>query len=211
MKHRWPRLGRMPRLAPLVAVLLAAVGLAMPLTAAAVPILYGGNLYYTGGDVTVDVLSNRTVYEEILQLRSGLSTFDVVSGSKTGSQVTLTAQQLADMGIGVGDELQFGIHVVDTGHTFVLGSGDRNADGVEHAYLRSTPGRGVYAGFEDLYGGGDRDYNDTIYRFSGGASTTQPRVALTQSAVPTSSVTAPSAILLMISGIGLLAYRLRKK
>ena len=195
MKPGWPRPGRMPRLAPLVAVCFAVVGLTLPNPSSAVPTLLGGQFYYTGGDVVIEVLHQDSAYDEVLQLRSALSCFDAAIGSQVGSRVTITASQLADMGIGVGDELQFGIRVVDTGHAFALGQGERNADGLAHAYVRgSRDNVHYYVGFEDFYGGGDRDYNDTIFRLSGGLA---------------ADLAEPSSLLLLVPGIGLLALKRR--
>lgn len=210
MQHNWSRRGGAPRLAPLLAVLLSAVCLAIPRAAEAIPV-FGGNLYYTGGDVTIEVLHSRTVFDEVLQLRSALGVIDIANGSQTGSLQTLTAAQLAGMGIGVGDELQFGIHVNNTGHDFVLGSGDRNADGIAHAYVRSSPANTYYVGFEDLFGGGDRDFNDTIFRFSGGMSTTASQVAVSEAAVSTGAAPEPASLMLLLPGAGLLAFGFRKR
>jgi hypothetical protein len=121
-------------------------------------------------------------------------------------------EQLADMGIGVGDELQFALHVRDTGDDFFLGSGDRNVDGISHAYVRSGNFNKYYVGFEDLRGGGDRDYNDTIVRFSGGMSTIRTEHALL--AAPDArlaEVAEPSMLLLLVPAIGLLGLKRRTK
>ena len=186
MKGSSPRPGRMPWLAPLVAFCFVAAGLAMPIPAAAVPTLYGG-------DVAIDVLYSDTAYGEVLRLWSDLTVLDVTDGTQVDTRVTLTAKQLADMDIGVGDELNFGIHVLNTGHDFLVGPGERNVDGLDHAYVRS--GRtSVIVGFEDLLGGGDRDYNDTIFRFASGTTTAGPPIGIAE----------PSALLLLLPGIGLL-------
>lgn len=208
MKLLWPRPGQMPSLALLVAVALAVVGLTLAFPAMAFLSLFGGQLYYAGGDVTIDVLHSDSAYDEVLQLRSGSSILDVAFGSQVGSSVTLTSQQLADLGIGVGDELQFGIHVVNTDQSFVLGPGSRNVDGLDHAYVRT--GRGsVYVGWEDLLNGGDRDYNDTIFRFSG-VTTSTPHFGVAPAGAA-SSVPEPAALLLVLSGIGILGFAYRRR
>jgi len=59
-----------------------------------------------------------------------------------------------------GDELIFFIYVHDTGYTYYTGPGSRNPDGVVHAAVTEL-GEGLYhVGFEDLWGGGDADYDD---------------------------------------------------
>ncbi|MCA9525289.1 MAG: thrombospondin type 3 repeat-containing protein [Myxococcales bacterium] len=66
-----------------------------------------------------------------------------------------------DLGMFVaGQELVFSITVRDTGYTFFTGPGDRNPDGIVHAAITDL-GNGVFhVGFEDLYNGGDLDYDD---------------------------------------------------
>jgi hypothetical protein len=63
-----------------------------------------------------------------------------------------------------GTPLIFSINVWNTGHTFYSGPAASNPDGVPHAWLDFLPGNLVNIGFEDLWRGGDRDYNDL--RFS---------------------------------------------
>ncbi len=61
-----------------------------------------------------------------------------------------------------GDELVVAIFVRDTCQTFYSGPGERNPDGLAHAVLsRQADGRWAVR-FEDLLGGGDRDYNDVV-------------------------------------------------
>jgi len=64
-----------------------------------------------------------------------------------------------------GTELVFRLHVDNTGLDFYSGEGINNPDGLPHLLATSTfvNESGLYyteLGFEDLYGGGDKDYND---------------------------------------------------
>ena len=190
-----------------VALLLAATFATVP-TALAVPILMGGQLYYTGGDVTVDVVYSNTAYGEVLQLRSALEVLDIARNKDVGSRITLTEQQFASWGIGVGDELTFGLQVPSTNQVFLMGPGSRNGDGLEHAYVSGQRAGTYYVGLEDLFGGGDRDYNDTIFRLSGGVASA-PRAVARYS--PTASTVAePSSLLLLLTGGGLLGFVRRR-
>ena len=214
MLHNQPHLGRTSRLAIIVALGITTLSLALSLPAFAYPSLFGGKLFYSGGDVTVDVLHSDTIYDEVLQLRAGDIVLDLGAASQVGASITLTQEQLADLGIKLGDELDLGLHVRTTGYSYMMGPGDRNADGFDHAYVR--PGRdNVYVMFEDLYGGGDRDYNDVIFRFSGGVRTSFAHSGPGPSPAPgadrTGRVPEPLPAVLLLTGIGVLGWMHRKR
>jgi hypothetical protein len=67
-----------------------------------------------------------------------------------------------------GTELVFGIKVVDTGYTYKIGAAARNPDGIEHAFVQADPDANTArVRFEDLFGGGDRSFTDTVFTFRG--------------------------------------------
>ena len=47
-------------------------------------------------------------------------------------------------------------------YTWQTGPGSRNADGLQHAHLTRISDTVVRIGWEDLYGGGDNDFNDCV-------------------------------------------------
>lgn len=80
--------------------------------------------------------------------------------SDVGHQVTLGPYAR-------GTELIFGILVNDTGDTWQSGEGSRNSDGEVHGAITYNDDCSWAIGFEDLEGGGDRDYNDILLRVEG--------------------------------------------
>ncbi len=66
-----------------------------------------------------------------------------------------------------GTEVVFGLQVQTTGDHWQSGPGSRNADGVVHGAATFEGDCTWLLGFEDLYGGGDRDYNDLVFRVHG--------------------------------------------
>ncbi len=96
----------------------------------------------------------------------------------------------------IGTSFDFGGAIVNAGDTLVfyidvLNTGDRffsrralNADGITHIYTAPYAGgltgpggtipAGIYVGFEDLFGGGDLDYDDLMFVFTNVASKQVP-------------------------------------
>jgi hypothetical protein len=96
-----------------------------------------------------------------------------------------------------GTELTFMLDVVSTGDRFFTGPASRNPDGLVHAIGQpfggdaQIPTPGVLIAFEDLFGGGDFDFND--YRFVVSNAEFKP-------------IPEPGTLLLLGSG-GLMAFR----
>ena len=140
------------------AALLAGLLAAQPGHAAAV---IGAQLYSTGGDVTVEVQPATAGYVSELHLFSPSPARFIALNTEVGTTVNLGS-------FPAGTELIFGIYVRDTGDTFLMGPATRNADGLAHAGVDfQGPGLAI-VGFEDLLGGGDLDYDDNVFKFTGG-------------------------------------------
>jgi hypothetical protein len=73
--------------------------------------------------------------------------------TSSGSTVTLGA-------FTAGTELIFAIYVHNENQTYFTGPGSRNPDGIVHAAVTDLGGGAYQIGFEDLFGGGDLDYDD---------------------------------------------------
>lgn len=149
-------------------LLLGFFALARP--AAAVPIL-GGQLFYTGGNVTVEILAPTAAFISNLYLYDDPSNPAVLSLGQNTDVGATTMFDPSAYGFALNQELIFGIDVTDTMETYFMGPGTRNPDGEIHAGVDDL-GMGTFdVGFEDLFGGGDRDYNDSRFLFTGGLST----------------------------------------
>src|SRR5215475_13237759 len=125
-------------------------------------------VYYTGGDVTVTSLWADSGYMSVLNLySSSYSELSFLTTKLPGQAVTFNP---ANFGVKVGDELVFGIRVINTGLVYFMGDGARNPDRFLHARVEYQGKGAVIVGFEDRFGGGDRDYNDLRFLFQGGVS-----------------------------------------
>ena len=117
-----------------------------------------------------------------------------------------------------GTELNFRLEVHNTGMAYFTGIGANNVDGVAHAMVTNMGSGLTQVGFEDLYGGGDQDYNDLVFQFSNTTAednTVQGKFTGEGEGTGEEKLIAnpePSTIILFGSGIiGLGAWRLRKK
>jgi hypothetical protein len=144
--------------------------------AAAVPVL-GGQLYYTGGTVTIvsQPVSSGYLSELGLYDDSFTRLINLMNDEPSGVSITFDPGAL---GASVGEELIFGIRVVsDAGREYFMGPASRNSDGVAHAILNDLGGGVFTVGFEDLFGGGDLDFDDNVFNFTGSVTTQVPEPA----------------------------------
>ena len=168
--------------AALVAVATALV-VAAPAEAQAVR---GAKLFATGGTVDVVVQQGGVAgyTSRLFLLRPDGTRDNIALNTDVGKHVTLGP-------FPAGRELVFGIAVLNGGPTFFMGPASRNPDGMAHAAVTETGVRTFLVGFEDMFDGGDRDYDDNIFQFTGNLAPNKPPPA--DGLAPTGPTESPSA------------------
>ena len=140
----------------------------------------GDTLVATGGNVVIRFEGSDAGYDSLISVNGGAQIFANHS-TAVGSTIDLGS-------FAAGTQLDIVLHVVTTGEAFHTGSGAGNSDGLAHADVvynfNGEAGR-TWIGFEDIKGGGDRDYNDHQFSFTN-----------VQTAVPE-----PATYALMLAGI----------
>jgi hypothetical protein len=153
--------------AALIAVA-AALVVAAPAEAQAV---IGGQLFATGGTVDIVVQPGTAAFRSRLFLQGPDGTpNNIALNTEVGKHVTVGP-------FPAGRELVFGITVLNGGPTFFMGPASRNPDGIAHADVTETGVRTFLVGFEDHSGGGDRDYDDNVFQFTGNLAPNRPPLA----------------------------------
>lgn len=128
-----------------------------------VPVSLGGRLFATGEDIEVKVLPATAGYTSTLVwIVPALKSAGTIATNRDVGTVTNIGSFQAGL------EIIFGIFVQDTNNFFMTGSGSRNRDRLVHANVNSMGPGLAYVGFEDVYGGGDRDYDDNMFEMRGG-------------------------------------------
>ena len=132
-------------------------------------------LFYAGGDVTVTSQPVSSSFVSELGLYdTGFTRLRFIMNDEP-SGVVVTFNPGTDFGFSVGDELIFGIRVIsDMGREYFMGPGSRNPDGIVHAGVDDMGGGVFDVGFEDLFNGGDMDFDDNVFRFTQGVGTGVP-------------------------------------
>lgn len=129
----------------------------------------------------------------------------LVNGVDTGieglnNQTSALGQSLNFGPVNAGDVLTFRIRVTNTGDLF-YSERARNSDGITHIWSTAYAGgdfgipAGTFVGFEDLNGGGDRDYDDLGFVFTN-----------VRAGVPE-----PAAWAMMLGGFGLVGSAMRRR
>ncbi|NET59168.1 MAG: hypothetical protein F6K47_24410 [Symploca sp. SIO2E6] len=129
----------------------------------------GGQIFSSGGEVVVQILPSESAATSTLCLFS--PNYRCIATNRQVGNVYNLGSFAPDI------ELLFGIQVQDTGNTFRMGPGGRNADGFVHARVNFLSQNAARVGFEDIWGCGDCDYDDNTFLFLGGiASNANPTI-----------------------------------
>jgi hypothetical protein len=152
-------------------------------------------LVATGGEVIVYFAGSTASLDSVLNLISPVNV-----GPFFPNQTTPVGTALSLGTFVAGDILRFRLDV-SSGQSYFSGPASGNPDGVIHvahaewAADATIPVNGTLVGFEDLFGGGDLDYDDNSFVFTNVRSPT--------------SVPEPSS--LMLAGAGVLALGLLRR
>jgi hypothetical protein len=137
----------------------------------------GGTIFATGSTVTIDILASDSLFANSLSFFYNWTDADrnVADKITFGIDNQLTTIDLGAMS--VGQELIFGIKSPQG--NFLIGDGTRNSDGLAHAWITAAPAAAGFTeswivGFEDLWKGGDRDFNDAVFRVNQTAFVPEP-------------------------------------
>jgi hypothetical protein len=135
----------------------------------------------------------------------------IVNGVDTGinglnNQTSQVGDSLNFGPVSAGDSLIFYIDVLSTGNRF-FSSRPLNPDGITHIFAApyigglvgpgGTVPAGTYVGFEDIFGGGDLDYDDLNFVFVNTRFVTD--------------IPEPATWAMLIAGFGLVGFALRRK
>jgi len=121
-----------------------------------------------GGEIIVTFEGASASFDSLILVNSGVPFFPN-HGTAVGDTFSIGT-------FAAGTVLDFALMVVNTGNTFHTGPAAGNPDGVIHAvvtYNAGSPGR-TLVGFEDILGGGDKDYNDYIFSFKSVTAVPEP-------------------------------------
>ena len=150
-------------------------------------------IYYHGGPLKFEILVPTAWYRSDIYLLTDSGSFFLANSWQTGTVINLADP--AAIGLDRGDEFNLGIHVLNTGQVFVMGPGSSNPDGIAHARVRYYDDV-VLIQFEDLFGGGDLDFDDARIRVLGDIGFAQ--------------IPEPSSLILIASGFAALWFGRRR-
>lgn len=148
----------------------------------------------TPGEVILTFISKTAKYSNDLFLVGS-------SASILNNQTAVSGQQFSLGSFQAGAELVFKMFVNDTGRTFFNGIAANNADNVLHAAYSTPLGKPVIVGFEDLYRGGDKDFDDLVFSLSN----------VVVSAIPIAAVPESETVAMLLAGLFAIGALTRRK
>ena len=167
------------------------LGLLAALAAPAAHAGLGDALSASGGNIVIRFEGSSASFDSLISVNGGP---DVFPNHATPVGTTF------DLGFfAAGTPLDIVLSVVTTGNDFRTGPGAGNPDGLAHAFVTYDflePGR-TRVGFEDIFGGGDLDFDDHLFSF------TNIRAV---NAVPE-----PETYALMLAGLGVVGWAARRR
>jgi hypothetical protein len=138
-----------------------AVGLLAALAAPQAGATLGDSLVAGGGNIVIRFEGESAAFDSLISVNGSPEFFP---NHATPIGTTL------DLGFfAVGTPLDIVLHILTTGDFFHTGPGTGNPDGLPHADVIYDFGGDIgrtFVGFEDLFGGGDFDYDDHRFSFT---------------------------------------------
>ena len=162
--------------------------LAMPRPASAGMVI-GQQLFATGGAVTAQFMGHTAGFNSDLFLYADDLTTLLYPGAIFNNHTTPPGTQVNLGTFASGTELVFAIRVNTTGNLFFMGGASRNGDNRAHGavdnglppqfpdYGAPIPAGFTGVGFEDIFGGGDNDFDDLGFAFNAVRTTQAPEPA----------------------------------
>jgi hypothetical protein len=150
------------------------------------------------GEVIIYFAGQSAAFDSVLNLIE-----PVVIGPFFHNHMTAVGAALSLGTFNAGDVLRFRMDVLSTGQEYFTGPASGNPDNVIHvahgtwAADTDVPVNGILLGWEDVFGGGDFDYNDNSFVFTNVAS----KVIVPE----------PSMLALVGAGLALLVVARRKR
>lgn len=147
----------------------------------------------SAGEVILTFLSKTAAYSNDLFLQGNAEVILNNQTAKPGTQFSLGSFQ-------AGTELAFTMFVKTTGFAYYTGAANRNPDSFIHAAYDVTSSQSLNVGFEDIFNGGDRDYDDLVFSLS--------NVSVGTSVV---AVPEPETYAMFVAGLMLIGFMARRK